>query len=84
MYKIIWSPTSKEGLASLEKEIASRIVRKVEDLKLAPHHFIGRMTDMNTWKLRVGDYRAIIDINESKKEIHILKVGHRKNIYKQP
>ena len=82
VYKIIWSPKSKEGLYDLEKDIQRRIIKKVEELKLAPYHFIERLTGTVSWKLRIGDYRTLIDMDEKKKEIRILKVGHRKNIYK--
>jgi len=81
-YNIVWSPKSKGGLRALEKDIQWRIIKKVTDLKLAPYHFIERLTGTTSWKLRIGDYRALIDMDEKKKEIRILKVGHRKNIYK--
>ena len=81
-YRVIWSPKSKEGLKKLEPGLAGRIVKKVAELELAPYHFIEKMTDADCWKLRVGDYRALLDIDEKKKEIQVLKVGHRKNIYK--
>ena len=81
-YTIIWSPKSKEGLKGLEKDTARRIIKKVTELELAPYHFIEKMTDVNCWKLRVGDYRVLMDIDEKSKKIEVLKVGHRKNIYK--
>ncbi len=82
-YKITWSPKSKEGFRGLSREIARRIIRKVDELKLSPYHFIEKLTDANCWKLRVGDYRVLMDINEKKKEIEVLKVGHRKKVYKK-
>ncbi|VVB73331.1 ParE toxin of type II toxin-antitoxin system, parDE [uncultured archaeon] len=81
-YSIIWSPKSQEGLKRFEAKMQWRIIRKVKELELAPYHFMERMTDITTWKLRIGDYRVILDIDESAKEIHVLKIGHRKNIYK--
>ena len=81
-YQIIWSDKSKENLKGMEIGIVRRIVRKVTELELAPYHFVEKMTDVNCWKLRVGDYRILMDINEDKKEIQILKVGHRRNVYK--
>jgi len=81
-YDIIWSPKSKDDLKSLNSEIALRIIKKVSELELSPYHFLEKMTDVNCWKMRVGDYRVLIDIDESKKRIEILKAGHRKNIYK--
>lgn len=35
------------------------------------------------WRYRVGDYRIIADLQEDVVTIMILKVGHRKEIYKQ-
>jgi len=81
-YNIIWSPKSKENLKTLNPDVAKRIIKKVTELELAPYHFIEKMTEVNCWKLRVGDYRILLDINENKKELHILKIGHRRNIYK--
>ena len=81
-YSVIWSPKSKEGLRGLGPETARRIIKKVVELELAPHHFLEKMTDVNCWKLRIGDYRILIDIDESNKKIEVLKAGHRKNIYK--
>ena len=81
-YQIIWSDKSRENLRGMEIGIVRRIVRKVNELELAPYHFVEKMTDVNCWKLRVGDYRILMDINEDKKKIQILKVGHRRNVYK--
>ena len=33
------------------------------------------------WRYRVGDYRVICEIQDSKIIISVLKIGHRKNIY---
>lgn len=81
-YEVTWSPKSRDHLRKLEKSIVARVIAKVEDLRLAPYHFIEKMIDVDCWKLRVGDYRVILDVNEQKREILVLKVGHRKNVYK--
>ena len=81
-YQFIWSEKSRENLKGMEIGIVRRIVRKVTELELAPYHFVEKMTDVNCWKLRVGDYRILMDIKEDTKEIQILKVGHRRNVYK--
>ncbi len=33
------------------------------------------------WKIRVGDYRAIYEIEGSEHQVIVLFVGHRKNVY---
>ena len=81
-YEVIWSPKSLDGLRGLDRQIRQRIVRKTEELKWAPYHFVEKLTDVDAWKLRVGNYRAILDIDEKAKRIEVLKVGHRKQVYK--
>ncbi|WP_313350727.1 type II toxin-antitoxin system RelE/ParE family toxin, partial [Exiguobacterium sp.] len=34
------------------------------------------------WRYRIGDYRLIADIQDEKVVILILKIGHRRDIYK--
>jgi mRNA-degrading endonuclease RelE of RelBE toxin-antitoxin system len=41
------------------------------------------LEEIDGFKLRVGDYRAIIDVDNSTKTIKVLKVGHRKNVYER-
>jgi len=81
-YEVIWSPNAMNELKKLEPDLARRIVKKVSELELAPYHFVEKMADVNCWKVRVGEYRALLDIDEGKKQICVLKVGHRKNVYK--
>ncbi len=51
--------------------------------KEKPLHYFDHLTERSEYKLRIGNYRAIADINEKKKTITILIIGHRKNIYKR-
>lgn len=83
MYEVIWSPKAYDGLSELDKETIRRIIEKIEQIKHTPFHFLERLSGNKCWKLRIGDYRAIIDLDEAKKELIILKVGHRRNIYKK-
>jgi len=38
---------------------------------------------LKDYKLRIGDYRAIADINRANNIIEITLIGHRKNVYKK-
>lgn len=35
------------------------------------------------YRIRIGDYRVLYDIDHNKKTINVLKIGHRKDIYKR-
>jgi len=82
MYKIEWKEHSLQDLEKLEGSIIRRILKKVDELSENPFYKdIKRLKGQNDFRLRVGDYRVIFEIE--KDTIIILKVGHRKNIYER-
>lgn len=81
MYNLIFEKRALENLNKLEPIIKERIWNKLQQCKENPFRFLEHLEDIDGFKLRVGDYRAIVDVNNSTKTIHVLKVGHRKNIY---
>ena len=52
--------------------------------KKRPHRFYVRLVGRSEYKLRVGDYRVIADIEENSRVIIIRSLGPRKNIYRWP
>jgi mRNA interferase RelE/StbE len=83
MYNIIFDKKGYDSLNKLDKEIKQRIWDKIQECKENPFRFLKHLEDMPGFKLRIGDYRAIIDVNNSMKTIVVLKVGHRKNVYEE-
>lgn len=82
-YIIKWRSEALKELRKLPKEIAERIVKRVDIAKDGPNHFLEKLVDDPGYKIRVGDYRAIIDILDGEKMLAVRIVGHRKNIYKR-
>ena len=80
---IIIQSTAKKDLKKLPKNIISNILKKLNSIKDNPLRFIEKLRSSHLWKLRVGDYRAILYLNTKEYKIHVLKIGHRKNIYKK-
>lgn len=81
MYEIIYDSEAIDFLNKLEKPLKERIFNKIESTKENPLHFFERLAERNNYKLRVGDYRVIADIDNSKRRIEITLIGHRKNVY---
>ena len=67
----------------LPPEVRSRIEAKIDEmglrLKKFPHH---RLKGHNRYRLRVGDYRIIYTFDAEQNIIHLLGVGHRREIYR--
>jgi len=80
MFKIEWTAKALRDAEKIETSIFLRISQKIDELKEDPFSKdIKRLRGETSFRLRVGDYRAIFDIVGS--TIFILKVGHRKHIY---
>ena len=84
MYEIVFDPKTIEFLEKAEKQLAKRIWHKIQSAKENPHHFFERLEGRRDYKLRIGNYRVIADIDDSNKKIEITLIGHRKNVYKEP
>ncbi len=81
-FEIEYSEESLFQLKGLDIPMAKRIIQKIESTRTDPHRFFVRLVGRTEYKLRVGDYRVIADIEENRRVIVIRSLGHRRNIYK--
>ncbi len=81
-FEIEYSEESLFQLRALDIPVAKRIFQKIESTRSDPHRFFVRLVGRTEYKLRVGDYRVIVDIEENRKIIIVRSLGHRRNIYK--
>ncbi len=81
IYEIIFTETAKIQLKKLELPIQKRIISVIERIRLRPESFVKKLVGMPYYRLRVGDYRVIIDIQRNRLIIMIMELGHRKHIY---
>ncbi|NMG83387.1 MAG: type II toxin-antitoxin system RelE/ParE family toxin [Methanosarcinales archaeon] len=77
-FEIIWSASAIKELKKIDRHIAKRIFDTITRLKEYPYHNIIKLTNSPYYRLRVGDYRAILDIQKNQLRILVIKVGHRK------
>ena len=80
-YEVIFSDKALRQLKKLEKQIQERIIAVLERIRVRPETYVTKLVGDPGYKLRVGDYRIIMDIDNKILKILSLKVGHRKNIY---
>ncbi len=81
MYEIILTDIAKKQLSKLERHLQDRITKTLERLRIRPEAHIKKLVDDPGYSIRIGDYRVILDIDNKKLIILVLKLGHRKNIY---
>jgi len=82
-YEIIFTDTSRKQFKKLEKDVQERIIKALERIRIRPEVHVKKLVGDPGYRLRVGEYRVIIDIKKDKLIILVIKIGHRKNIYKK-
>jgi len=82
-YEVRWTDTSIKQLKKLDKNIAKRIIEKVEFITRDPFLFVKKLKGFDLYRLRVGDYRIIMSIQKKRMLIFVLELGHRSIIYQK-
>ncbi len=80
-FEVIFDPEAIDFLNKLEKPIRERIYNKIMTSSENPYHFFERLAERPEYKLRVGDFRIIVEINQSSSRIEVTLIGHRKDVY---
>ncbi|MCK5708088.1 MAG: type II toxin-antitoxin system RelE/ParE family toxin [Candidatus Aureabacteria bacterium] len=83
-YSVSYHPEIHQDISSIPQNIKLRIKKAIEQRLLIDPLKFGeplRRSLQGFRKLRVGDYRIIYKIK--KEQITILKIGHRKEVYKK-
>ena len=83
MYEIILSNKAERQLKKLEKTIQKQIVASLERARVRPEAHFKKLVGEKAYSLRVGYYRVIADIENKNLIVLVLKVGHRKKVYKK-
>jgi len=81
MFEIEFSESAEKQLYKLDKQIQIRIVSTLDRIRVRPYPFVKKLVGSPYFRLRVGDYRVILDIKEDKLLIFVIELGHRSNIY---
>jgi len=83
MYTVILSQNAKKFLRKLEKQKKERIIAVLERCRMRPYAHVKKLVNSPYFRLRAGDYRIIIRIKDNKLLILVIKIAHRKEIYKE-
>ena len=81
MFQVEITETAKDFLKKLQKKDSDIILNKIYSLRDNPFRFLKRLQGEKLWRLRIGDYRAVIDVIVSNNKIIVVRIGHRKNVY---
>ena len=82
-FEVIFSEFADKQLGKLPLDVQNRVVSTLKRCRIRPYSHVIKLVASKYFRLRVGNYRVIMEIIENKLIIHVIEVGHRKNIYKR-
>ncbi len=83
-YQIEWRPSTRKDLRRIAPSMVARIIQAVENLATTPFPPGSvKLTGSDTaWRIRIADYRVIYQVLNDRLVIEVVKVGHRRDIYR--
>jgi len=84
-YKILWKKSAQKELYKLNKELISKVLESVNHLSENPYPDGCRKLrgSHDTYRFRIGDYRIIYNLQSDILTIEIIRIGHRREIYRR-
>jgi mRNA interferase RelE/StbE len=82
-YEISVKKSAVKELEDIPKKELQKIVKKIKKLSLDPRpQGSQKLSHREQYRIRQGDYRIIYSVQDDDLTVHIIKVGHRKEIYR--
>ena len=79
-FSVLLTSRAARSIRKLERSVGARIQESLAELAQNPETG-EQLRPSKFWKIRVGDYRAIYEIDRSNNWVIVLFIGHRKNVY---
>jgi len=82
-YQVILKRSAEKELDALQANLRERILRRLLALEENPRPSgIKKLQGQESFRLRVGDYRVLYTIDDKSKQVFIVGVGHRREVYR--
>jgi mRNA interferase RelE/StbE len=85
-FSVIYTARARRDLRNLPIDGAQTCIRAVSGIKEDPHSHVKKLKGSKKaplYSLRIGEYRAIMSIEDDRLVVLVLEVGHRSNIYRK-
>ena len=83
-YRIYLRRSAAKELKRLPKPTIQKVIKRIESLAIDPRPVdCVKLTGQELYRIRQGSYRIVYSIQDNELIIWIIKIGHRKDIYKR-
>ena len=82
-YKLFFKKSVQKDFGSIPKKDLKRILSRIESLSEDPRpKGCEKLTGQERYRLRQGRYRIVYSIQDDELTVWVVKIGHRKDIYR--
>ena len=82
-YNILFQTAAEKELNAIPTKFAEQIIRKIDLLTGDPRPMgVKKLKNDTSYRIRVGTYRVIYEIDDKNKLVKVYKIRHRKDVYR--
>lgn len=82
-YRLSILRRAQKELAQFPSSSFERVVAAIRDLAQNPRPpGCLKLSGREGWRIRVGDYRVVYEIDDEERSVTVLHVGHRRDVYR--
>lgn len=83
-YRILIKKSAAEELEKIQKKDLPKIIDRIQKLALNPRpKRCRKLSSLERYRIRHGNYRIIYSVSDRDFKIHIVKIGHRREVYRK-
>lgn len=83
-YRVALAKSAAKELAAIPAKTHDKIVEHIRQLEKDPRPFgAEKLTGIDAYKLRVGNYRIVYEIDDREREVRVVMVEDRKQVYQR-
>ncbi|MFO1352040.1 MAG: type II toxin-antitoxin system RelE/ParE family toxin [Gammaproteobacteria bacterium] len=83
-YSLVWRRSAERELRKLPSDAIVRLIALAESLREDPYPPSARklVGTQHTFRVRTGDYRLVYTVAGEQLIVEVIRVGHRKDVYR--
>jgi len=83
LYRIVFTRSARRELERLPKKEIERMAKRIHDLASDPRPAgCEKLSGTDFYRVRQGDYRVLYRIDDAERLVDILRIGHRREVYR--
>jgi len=81
VFEVVFNRSAYKTLESLPRNVQERVYAKLKLIEVSPFEYLESF-EGDYYKLRIGDYRALIEVDFDKRIIFVRELDKRERIYR--